>query len=69
MSKPHIITTELRALSYNQSHDSASRPLPNFTRIDETKLAQIQKVETIAPVPNAITVDGVGEEIASQQPA
>ena len=36
-----------------------SRPLPHFTRNDETKLAPIQKDKTIAPVPKEITVDGV----------
>ena len=36
----------------------ASRPLPHITRIDETKLAQVQKVKTIALVPIEINVDG-----------
>ena len=37
----------------------AARPLPQFTREDETKLAPVQKVKTISPVPVAINVDGV----------
>ena len=37
----------------------AARPLPHFTREDETKLAPIQKVNTITRVPVAINVDGV----------
>ena len=33
--------------------------MPRFTRKDESKLAQVQKVKTIGPVPIAINVDGV----------
>ena len=43
----------------NTNMTIALRPLPHFTRKDETKLAQVQKVKTIAPVPIAINVDGV----------
>ena len=46
-------------LCRNTNLTIASRPLPYFTRKDETKLAQMQKVKTIAPVPIAITVNGV----------
>ena len=46
-------------LCRNTNLTIASTPLPHFTRSDETKLAQVQKVKTIAPVPIAITIDGV----------
>ena len=43
----------------NIKYTLAARPLPHFTREDETKLAPIQKVKTISPVPVAISIDGV----------
>ena len=46
-------------LCRNTKYTIAARPLPHFDREDETKLAPIQKVETISPVPVAINVDGV----------
>ena len=46
-------------LCRNAKYTIAARPLPHFTREDETKLAPIQKVKTISPVPVAINVDGV----------
>ena len=46
-------------LCRNAKYTIAARPLPNFTREDETKLAPIQKVKTFSPVPVAINVDGV----------
>ena len=36
-----------------------AQPLPHFTREDQTKLAPIEKIKTISPVPVAINVDGV----------
>ena len=38
---------------------NTSRPLPHFTRRDETMEAQGQKIKTIAPVATAIIVDDV----------
>ena len=59
-ARPNLTLAQLKEeLSRNTSLTIASRPLPHFTRDDETKLAQIHKVKTIAPVPIAITVDGV----------
>ena len=46
-------------LCRNTNPEVTSRPLQNFTRNDETKPAQVQKVKTIAPVRIAINVDGV----------
>ena len=46
-------------LCRNTKYTIAARPLPHFTREDETKLAPIQKVTTISPVPVPINVDGV----------
>ena len=46
-------------LCRNTGYKKDSRPLPHFTRDDETKFAAIQKVKTIATVPVAIKVDGV----------
>ena len=59
-ARPNLTLAQLKEeLCRNTSLTIASRPLPHFTRNDETKLAQIQRVKTIAPVPVAITVDGV----------
>ena len=59
-ARPNLTLAQLKEeLCRNTSLTIASRPLPHFTRNDETKLAQIQMVKTIAPVPVAITVDGV----------
>ena len=59
-ARPNLTLVQLKEeLCRNTSLTIASRPLPHFTRDDETKLAQIHKVKTIAPVPIAITVDGV----------
>ena len=59
-ARPNLTLAQLKEeLCRNTSLTIASRPLPHFTRDDETKLAQIHKVKTIAPVPIAITVDGV----------
>ena len=46
-------------LCRNTKHTIAARPLPHFAREDETKLAPIQKVNTVSPVPVAVMVDGV----------
>ena len=59
-ARPNLTLAQLKEeLCRNTSLTIASRPLPHFTRDDETKLAQLHKVKTIAPVPIAITVDGV----------
>ena len=59
-ARPNLTLAQLKEeLCRNTSLTIASRPLSHFTRDDETKLAQIHKVKTIAPVPIAITVDGV----------
>ena len=59
-ARPELALAQLKEdLCRNTNLTIASRPLPHFTRSDETKLAQIQKVKTIAPVPIAITIDGV----------
>ena len=59
-ARPSLTLAQLKEeLCHNTSLTIASRLLPHFPRDDETKLAQIQKVKTIAPVPIAITVDGV----------
>ena len=59
-ARPNLTMAQLKEeLCRNTSLTIASRPLPHFTKDDETKLAQIHKVKTIAPVPIAITVDGV----------
>ena len=59
-ARPNLTLAQLKEeLCRNTNLTIASRPLPHFTRSDETKLAPIQKVKTIAPVPIAITVDGV----------
>ena len=59
-ARPNLTLAQLKEeLCRNTSLTITSRPLPHFTRDDETKLAQIHKVKTIAPVPIAITVDGV----------
>ena len=59
-ARPNLTLAQLKEeLCRNTNLTIASRPLPHFTRSDDTKLAQIQKVKTIAPVPIAITIDGV----------
>ena len=59
-ARPDLTLAQLKEeLCRNTSITKASRPLPHFTRSDETKLVQVQKVKTIAPVPIAITIDGV----------
>ena len=49
-------------LCRNTKYTVAARPLPHFAREDETKLAPIQKVKTISPVPVAINIVGVDME-------
>ena len=51
--------TTKRGTVRNTKYTIAARPLPHFIREDETKLAQIQKVKSISPVPVAINIDGV----------
>ena len=59
-SRPTLTLTKLKEeLCRNVKYTIAARPLPHFAREDETKLAPIQKVKTISPVPVAINVDGV----------
>ena len=59
-SRPELTLAQLKEeLCRNTKYTIAARPLPHFTREDETKLAPIQKVKTISPVPVAINVDGV----------
>ena len=59
-ARPNLTLAQLKEeLCRNTNLTIASRPLPHFTRDDDTKLAQIHKVKTIAPVPIAITIDGV----------
>ena len=59
-ARPNLTLAQLKEeLCCNNNLTIASRPLPHFTRKDETKLAQIQKVKTVEPVPIAIKVDGV----------
>ena len=59
-SRPTLTLTKLKEeLCRNVKYTIAARPLPHFAREDETKLAPIQKVKTISPVPAAINVDGV----------
>ena len=59
-ARPHLTLSQLKEeLCRNTNLKIASRPLPHFTRQNETKLSQVQKVKTIAPVPIAINVDGV----------
>ena len=65
LSAEHKLRLELtlaqlkEELCRNTKYTTAARPLPHFTRNDETKLAPIQKVKTISPVPVVINVDGV----------
>ena len=59
-ARPSLTLAQLKEeLCRKTSPTIDSRHLPHFPSDDETKLAQIQKVKTIAPVPIAITVDGV----------
>ena len=58
--RPELTLAQLKEkLCRNTKYTIAARPLPHFTREHETKLAPIQKVKTIYPVPVAINVDGV----------
>ena len=58
--RPALTLAQLKEeLCRNTKYTIAARPLPHFTREDETKLAPVQKVKTISPVPVAINVDGV----------
>ena len=50
-------------LCRNTKYTIAARPLPHFDKEKETKLASIQKVKTISPVPVAMNVDGVDMNI------
>ena len=59
-SRPTLTLSQLKEeLCRNVKYTIAARPLPHFAREDETKLAPIQKVKTVSPVPVAINVDGV----------
>ena len=59
-SRPELTLSQLKEeLCRNTKYTITARPLPHFTREDETKLAPIQKVKTISPLPVAINVDGV----------
>ena len=59
-SRPELTLAQLKEeLCRNTIYTIAARPLPHFTREDETKLSPIQKVKTISPVPVAINVDCV----------
>ena len=59
-TRPELTLAQLKEdLCRNAKYTIAARPLPHFTREDETKLAPIQEVKTISPVPIAINVDGV----------
>ena len=59
-SRQELTLTQLKEeLCRNTKDTIAARPLPHFAREDETKLASIQKVKTISPVPVAINTDGV----------
>ena len=58
--RPLLTLAQLKEdLCRNTKYTVAARPLPHFTMEDETKLARVQKVKTISPVPVAINVDGV----------
>ena len=59
-SRPELTLSQLKEeLCRNVKYIIAARPLPHFAREDETKLAPIQKVKTISPVPVAININGV----------
>ena len=59
-SHHQLTLTQLKEeLCRNTKYTIAARPLPHFAREDENKLAPIQKVKTISPVPVAINIDGV----------
>ena len=58
--RPELPLAQLKEeLCRNTKYTITARPFPHFTRDNETKLAPIQKVKTISPVPVAINVDGV----------
>ena len=58
--RPELTLAQLKEeLCRNAKYTIAARLLPHFTRDDETKLAPIQNVKTISPVPVAINVYGV----------
>ena len=59
-SRPELTLAQLKEeLCGNTKYTIAARPLPHFARQDETKLAPVQKVKTISPVPVPINIDGV----------
>ena len=59
-TRPELTLAQIKEeLCRDSRYTIAARPLPHFTREDERKLAPIQKVKTISPVPVAINVDGV----------
>ena len=59
-SRPELTLAQLKEeLCRNTKYTIAARPLPHFASEDETKMAPIQKVKTVSPVPVAINVDGV----------
>ena len=56
-TRPNFTLAQLEGeLCRNTNLTISSRPLPQFTRKDETKQAEIEKVKTIAPGHIAITV-------------
>ena len=60
-SRPELTLAQLKEELCRNMHKYtiAARPLPHFARENETKLAPVQKVKTISPVPVAINIDGV----------
>ena len=59
-SRPALTLAQLKEeLCRNVKYTIAARPLLHFTREDQTKLAPIEKIKTISPVPVAINVDGI----------
>ena len=60
MHRPELTLRQLKEeLCRNRNLEIRSRPLPQYAEHDPKTLASHQKVKTIAPVPVAITVDGV----------
>ena len=57
-SRPQLAQLK-EELCRNTKYTIVARPLPHFAREDGTKLAPIQKVKTLSPVPVAINIDGV----------
>ena len=59
-ARPHLTLSQLKEeVCRTTNLTIGSRPLPHFTRTDETTLAQIQIFKTIASVPIAINLNGV----------